>query len=78
MEIWDEVRDDLRQLMTPENFNQWFAPTVARGLIDGELCVQVPDSLHLGWLDQRLRPRVHEALARLEYTDVRVTFMLSA
>ena len=44
------MRDDLRQVMTPENFSRWFAPTVARGLIDGELCVQVQDPFHLGWL----------------------------
>jgi len=76
--LWHTVLDDVRQVITPENYATWFATTAALAREGDLLRVAVPTSAHQYWLDVRLRKRVEETLRRLGCGGMRVDFVVAA
>jgi len=76
--LWRAVLDDVRQVITPENYAAWFAHTAALAREGDLLRIAVPTSAHQYWLDVRLRKRVEETLRRLGYGGMRVDFVVAA
>ncbi len=64
-DAWGQVRAALAEVLTPENYARWFAPTHQLHYGDGALTVAVPDAFHLRWLDERLRPKIEACAGRL-------------
>ncbi len=65
--VWRVVLDELAQVLTPENFNAWFATTRALDQ-DGELLrVAVPAAFNKTWLEQKLAGKVAGALHKIDY-----------
>jgi len=62
---WGQVRAALAEVLTPENYARWFAPTHQMHYDEGALTVAVPDAFHLRWLDERLRPKIEACAGRL-------------
>jgi len=60
-------RDELAQVMTPENFNAWVATTRALDQEGKLLRVVVPAAFNKTWLEQKLHSKVTGALGRLDY-----------
>jgi len=76
-DAWGHVRAALAEVLTPENYARWFAPTHQLHYTDGALTVAVPDAFHLRWLDERLRAKI-EACAAPLLPGTRVLFVVEA
>jgi len=76
-DAWGQVRAALAEVLTPENYARWFAPTHQLHYSDGALTVAVPDAFHLRWLDERLRAKI-EACAAPLLPGTRVLFVVEA
>jgi len=76
-DAWGQVRAALADVLTPENYARWFAPTHQMHYTDGALTVAVPDAFHLRWLDERLRAKI-EACAAPLLPGTRVLFVVEA
>ena len=76
-DAWGQVRAALADVLTPENYARWFAPTHQLHYTDGALTVAVPDAFHLRWLDERLRAKI-EACAAPLLPGTRVLFVVEA
>jgi len=72
-DAWGQVRAALAEVLTPENYARWFAPTHQMHYNEGALTVAVPDAFHLRWLDERLRAKI-EACAGRVLPGTRVLF----
>ncbi len=73
---WDSIRAELRVELTPENYQRWFAPTVALSYVGTRLTVGVPDPFHQQWLDRRLRAIVERVATRV-LGDTAVEFVVA-
>jgi len=62
---WGQVRAQLTEILTAENYARWFAPTHQLQCSDGALTVAVPDLFHLRWLDERLRAKIETCAGRV-------------
>jgi len=76
-DAWGQVRAALAEVLTPENYARWFAPTHQMHYNDSALTVAVPDAFHLRWLDERLRAKI-EACAGRVLPGTRVLFVVEA
>jgi len=76
-DAWGQVRAALAEVLTPENYARWFAPTHQLHYSDGALTVAVPDAFHLRWLDERLRAKIEACAAHL-LPGTRVLFVVEA
>ncbi len=76
-DAWGQVRAALAEVLTPENYARWFAPTHQLHYDEGALTVAVPDAFHLRWLDERLRSKI-EACAAPLLPGTRVLFVVEA
>jgi len=76
-DAWGQVRAELAEVITAENYARWFAPTHQLQCSDGAITVGVPDAFHLQWLDQRLRSKIEAASARV-LDGTRVLFVVDA
>ena len=74
---WGQVRAALAEVITPENYARWFAPTRQLQCSADALTVAVPDAFHLRWLDERLRAKI-EACAGRVLPGTRVLFVVEA
>jgi len=73
---WRGVLSELAVVLTPENFNRWFARTRALSHEGGRLRVAVPDPFDKAWLEAKLAGRVTAALARTDAPAARVEYVV--
>ncbi len=76
-DAWGQVRAALAEVLTPENYARWFAPTHQMHYNDSALTVAVPDAFHLRWLDERLRAKIEACTGRV-LPGTRVLFVVEA
>ncbi len=76
-DAWGQVRAALAEVLTPENYARWFAPTYQVQYSDGALTVAVPDAFSLRWLDERLRAKIETCAGRV-LPGTRVLFVVEA
>ncbi len=74
-DAWGQVRAALAEVLTPENYARWFAPTHQVQYSDGALTVAVPDAFSLRWLDERLRAKIETCAGRV-LPGTRVLFVV--
>jgi len=74
---WGQVRAALAEVLTPENYARWFAPTHQMHYNDGALTVAVPDAFSLRWLDERLRAKIETCAGRV-LPGTQVLFVVEA
>jgi len=74
---WGQVRAALAEVLTPENYARWFAPTHQIHYNDGALTVAVPDAFSLRWLDERLRVKIETCAGRV-LPGTQVLFVMEA
>jgi len=73
---WRGVLSELAVVLTPENFNRWFARTRALSHEGGRLRVAVPDPFDKAWLEGKLAGRVTAALARTDAPTAHVEYVV--
>jgi hypothetical protein len=76
--LWAGVQRDLRAVLAPSVFARWLAPARVHRQVGATLEVLVPDSMHRQWLEDRLGPKVREALARAGAGEVRLIYRTAA
>jgi len=64
--VWRAALVELAQVMTPENFNAWFATTRALDQEGEVLRVAVPAAFNKTWLEQKLHGKVMAALHKVD------------
>ncbi len=74
--VWRGVLSELAVVLTPENFNRWFARTRALSHEGGRLRVAVPDPFDKAWLEAKLAGRVTAALARTDAPAAHVEYVV--
>jgi hypothetical protein len=75
--IWRTVLDELRLVMTPENYNAWLAQTRVVGQQGDLLRIAVPKPFHRDWLENKLHGRIMTTLRRLGYMGVQVEYVIA-
>ncbi len=75
--IWLRALEELRHVLTPENFNTWLAHTYVVHQDGNSLRVAVPKPFHKDWLDNKLRGRVESVLQLLGHGDIKVEFVVA-
>ena len=72
--LWRAVVGEVRQDVTAENYNTWFAPTRALALDGDVLRVGVPTPFHRQWLEHKLHGCVDRALGHTGHAGVRIAY----
>jgi len=80
-DAWGQVRAEIAQEVTPENYARWFAPTRQLAQAGDVLTVAItgaetPD-FHQQWLDRRLRGLIERCAARVR-PGLQVRFVMEA
>ncbi len=75
-DVWRAALEDLRLVLTPENFEAWLAGTRVIARTDEVLRIGAPAPFHRDWLEHKLGGRVANALTRLGYGDLRVEYVV--
>jgi len=75
--VWLQALEELRNVLTPENFNTWLADTYVISQEGNLLLVAVPKPFQKDWLDNKLRGRVESVLRRLGHGDFKVEFVVA-
>jgi len=75
-EVWRAVLGEVREELTPRNFETWFAPTTGVSFDGQALIVAVPTEGHRHWLSVRLRRRIVDALGRLGHGQAALDFVI--
>ncbi len=75
--VWRAALAELAQVLTPENFNAWLAPTRALEQDGAVLRVGVVNAFHHTWLDRWLRGTIERTLARVT-AGIVVEFVVAA
>ncbi len=65
--VWRVVLEELRTMVTAENYNTWLADTRALAREGAMLRIGVPRAFHRDWLENKLNDRVLAVLRRLDY-----------
>jgi DnaA N-terminal domain/Bacteriophage replication protein O len=76
--IWRTVLDELRLVMTPENYNTWLTQTRVVSQQGDLLRIAVPKPFHRDWLENKLHGRIMSTLQRLGYSGVQVEYVVAA
>ena len=74
--IWRRVLDELRLVMTPENYNTWLAQTWLVRQEGDLLRIAVPKPFHRDWLENKLHGRIMHTLQRLGHAGVQVEYVV--
>jgi hypothetical protein len=75
--VWLQALEELRNVLTPENFDTWLADTYVISQEGTALLISVPKPFHKDWLDNKLRGRVESVLRRLGHGDLKVEFVVA-
>jgi hypothetical protein len=76
--IWRTVLEELRLVMTPENYNTWLAQTRVVTQQGDLLRIAVPKPFHRDWLENKLHRRIMTTMQRLGYTGMQVEYVVAA
>ena len=74
--VWRAALEELRLVLTPENYNAWLAGTRLIARTDDLLRIGVPEPFHRDWLEHKLNGRIASTLARLGYDTIRVEYVV--
>jgi len=80
-DAWGQVRAEIAQEVTPENYARWFAPTRQFADVGDTLTVAITGdaapAFHQQWLDRRLRGLIERCAARVR-PGLQVRFVVEA
>ncbi len=55
-ELWSRVLEAARDRLQGQTYRTWLAGTVAVGVTDSEILVEVPSQFHVEWIGDRYGP----------------------
>lgn len=74
--IWKELVDDYRQILTTPSFNAWIEQAKPINLIDGQLTIEVPSTLHKEYWEKNLATKIVETGFKLTGSEVTPIFIV--
>lgn len=76
-QIWQTVLDELRLVLTAENYGAWLSRTHALEFDGNLLRVSVPTALHGDWLRTKLNRHIESTLRRVGYGMLHVAYVVA-
>lgn len=74
--LWADMLDEVRCVLTPENYTTWLGATYVIGRVGQVLRVAVPTKFHQEWLAHKLQGRIMATLERLGHGGVQVEYVV--
>ena len=73
-ELWSRVLDAARDRLPGQTYRTWLAGTVAVGVTDSEILVEVPSQFHVEWIGDRYGPLLRDILQQMLGRPLALTF----
>ena len=64
-ELWSRVLEAARGRLQEQTYRTWLAGTVAVGLTDSELLVEVPSQFHVEWVEDKFGPLLGDVIEQI-------------
>ena len=74
--FWNEARNRIRDLISDQEYETWFANMAYHGSQQGVIQLQVPSSFYRDQVIQRYQPRLQQALLELSGKDVKLSYVV--
>lgn len=75
-DLWTGMLDELRLVLTQENYATWLGTTYVVGRVGQVLRVAVPTKFHQEWLTHKLQGRIMATLDRLGHGGVQIDYVV--
>jgi hypothetical protein len=76
-DLWTAALDEVRLVVTPENYAMWLGSTRVVGRVGRVLRVAVPTEFHREWLTRKLQGKVMAALNRLGHAGLEIEYVVA-
>ncbi len=73
-ELWSRVLEATRDRLQGQTYRTWLASTVAVGVTDSEILVEVPSQFHVEWIGDRYGPLLKDAIQQILGRPLALTF----
>jgi len=73
---WAAMLDEVRTVLTPENYATWLGSTYVVGRVGRVLRVAVPTDFHREWLTRKLQGKIVAALDRLGHGGLQIEYVV--
>ena len=73
-ELWSRVLEVTRDRLQGQTYRTWLASTVAVGVTDSEILVEVPSQFHVEWIGDRYGPLLKDAIQQILGRPLALTF----
>jgi len=73
-ELWSRVLDVTRERLQGQTYRTWLAGTVAVGVTDSEILVEVPSQFHVEWISDRYGPLLIDVIQQILGRPLTLTF----
>ena len=73
---WAAMLDEVRPVLTPENYAMWLGSTYVVGRVGRVLRVAVPTDFHREWLTQKLQGKIMAALDRVGHGGLQIEYVV--
>lgn len=77
-DIWKELEDSYRKILTGPSFNAWIEQAKPLSLIDGLLTIEVPSTLHKEYWEKNLSTKIVETGYKLTKTEITPVFVIQS
>jgi len=75
-DVWAVMLDEVRLVLTPENYAMWLGSTYVVGRVGRVLRVAVPTDFHRQWLTQKLQGKIMAALDRVGHGGLQIEYVV--
>ena len=73
-ELWSRVLDTTRGRLEEQTYRTWLASTIAVGVTDSEILVEVPSQFHVEWIGDRYGPLLKDVIHQILGRPLALTF----
>jgi chromosomal replication initiator protein len=74
-ELWSRVLEATRDRLQGQTYRTWLGGTVAVGVTDSEIVIEVPSQFHVEWIGDRYGPLLTEAIQQILGRPLTLTFI---
>jgi chromosomal replication initiator protein len=74
---WENAREIIRQRLNQQSYETWFLPMRFVDLSDDNMVLEVPHKFFLGWVSEKYKKAIEDALAACLEKNITVTFVLA-
>ncbi|MFH1852108.1 MAG: chromosomal replication initiator protein DnaA [Candidatus Neomarinimicrobiota bacterium] len=75
--IWNDIKQFLRQTLPGHAFSTWFAPIVPIALTDDELILEVPNQFFFEWIDSHYKSLIDQAMGKSLLPELKIKYTIS-